>query len=87
MQDKVFQFAGTISSGTLRTEDLIEKFNQVLRALNPRRHASLAMNRPVDDQEYLVQIMDSLDLEAPEGMYFGTHEGDGADFGFWQEYR
>lgn len=82
-----FQFAGSVSSGTHRPVDLIDNLSPVLKALNPKRFFSLAMNRPDDDQEYVIQLMDALDLESPEGMYFGTHQGDGADFGFWEEYR
>lgn len=29
------------------------------------------------------EISDSLDFFAPPYSYFGAHEGDGADFGYW----
>lgn len=32
----------------------------------------------------LEQLIDSLDACAPDGYYFGAHEGDGSDFGFWK---
>lgn len=32
----------------------------------------------------LEQLIDSLDACSPDGYYFGAHEGDGSDFGFWK---
>jgi len=29
------------------------------------------------------QLVDLLNEDLPEGMYFGANEGDGADFGYW----
>ncbi|MDH2296048.1 hypothetical protein [Cobetia sp. 1AS1] len=29
------------------------------------------------------ELINALENAAPDGTYFGTHEGDGADFGFW----
>lgn len=31
------------------------------------------------------ELMDDLDNCAPEGSYFGANEGDGSDFGFWND--
>jgi hypothetical protein len=33
--------------------------------------------------EILFELIDMLDSLSPEGVYFGAHEGDGSDFGFW----
>jgi hypothetical protein len=33
--------------------------------------------------DVLVRLLDALDECAPFGIYFGPHEGDGADFGWW----
>lgn len=34
--------------------------------------------------EMVNELIDRLNSYAPDGFYFGTHEGDGSDFGFWQ---
>tara|TARA_R110000751_G_scaffold28003_3_gene73460 strand:+ start:996 stop:1316 length:321 start_codon:yes stop_codon:yes gene_type:complete len=39
--------------------------------------------RSDDADELLVDLFDALDGVAPEGTYFGAHEGDGSDYGFW----
>jgi hypothetical protein len=39
-----------------------------------------------DDDDILYDIermRDILNEAAPQGMYFGPHEGDGSDFGYW----
>jgi hypothetical protein len=35
-------------------------------------------------QWILEEAFDLLNEASPEGYYFGTHPGDGSDFGFWQ---
>lgn len=80
-----FPYLGSVSSGTLQPRDLIASFMPVLKQLNETRHNELVLNRPNDDVEYVVEIMDALDECAPPGYYFGAHPGDGADFGFWPQ--
>ena len=88
--------AGTISHGTLRSEDLIEAFASELACLAPSefegaRQLLAEAQRYLDGcpvsedeaSELVNDLMDALNEFAPEGMYFGAHEGDGADFGFW----
>lgn len=35
-------------------------------------------------EELIYALMDLLDACAPEGYYFGSHPGNGSDFGFWK---
>lgn len=32
------------------------------------------------------ELFDALNDHAPDGYYFGAHEGDGSNFGFWPAY-
>ncbi len=87
--------AGSISTGTLRPQDLIPRFFDTLAVVDPTAHNTLnpdvhvALNQ-LDADEYtdvddlLASLIDALDDAAPEGYRFGAHEGDGADFGFWE---
>lgn len=78
----------TISHGTMRPEHLIPKFLEVLEELNPKvsesakRWNELAIQKV--QSQFLSELFDLLDQEAPEGFYFGSNPGDGTDYGFWQ---
>lgn len=102
---------GSISTGTLRPEDLIPRFIEVATELQETRSLEPGADRPervrrwgeidsqlgdlerrcdvpgyfdsdgaADDLEYLFDLLNEL---APDGLTFGAHHGDGADFGFW----
>jgi hypothetical protein len=89
---------GSISSGTLRTEDLLDTFRGELAALLKRqtrrfararyraliRAADRALANSSDDAvDLVVELEDALNDFAPPYTTFGSHPGDGADFGFW----
>ncbi len=81
---------GTVISGTLRNEDLLDAFAAELERLNPEYFNSPDMRRVVlhdSDGErasgMIEWLIDALNEYAPPHVYFGAHEGDGADFGWW----
>ena len=88
---------GTVSAGTMRDQDLIPSFLTVLdehapekaeelRGLYPNTLENLDDEPDVDDtaRSMLVHdLFEALNEIAPEDHYFGAHEGDGADYGFW----
>lgn len=84
---------GSISHGTLRTEDLLSAFAWELRHIaTPDDKASLALCDEADAvdadsdemaDELVNELADALNEYAPPYCYFGAHEGDGSDFGFW----
>lgn len=106
---------GSVSSGTLRTEDLLNAFGDELEwqmqrnghffsqpenfalrdklvALHGEHLNCFAEDGSLDESkmfdgiadEVLGEIQDALsDYFAAPYCYFGTHKGDGADFGFW----
>ena len=92
---------GSVSHGTLRTEDLLPDFVSLLRELGYRgkrngaydrasrianlsaRHGEIPEGLREEADELVNDLCDLLDGFAPEFCYFGTHPGDGSDFGFW----
>ena len=95
---------GSISTGTLKTEDLLEAFLPYLNKENEHaQEAQAVLERIATDtwppgidnlEQYLTEfntselldiIMDELQELCPPFVYFGTLEGDGADFGFWPD--
>ena len=83
---------GSVSCGTLRPEDLIPAFADVLESLDANgayaalvREAGESMD--IDAQDSILDdLRDALESFAPPYGYFGTLEGDGADFGFWPSH-
>ena len=87
---------GSVISATLREQDLIPAFEGVLDIAGeeydrPPAVDNLLSEQPLTDDEmeevgfYLNEtLFDLLNEIAPEGTFFGSHPGDGADFGFWE---
>jgi len=80
---------GEISSGTLRTEDLLSSFAYELKRLTSADNATVLAAELVTDfdsdeaSELVAELISALDDLAPAYCHFGTTEGDGACFGFW----
>lgn len=89
---------GSISHGTMRAEDLIPCFASELDYLlrkQPRsfkraemrkliREANAVSDFDSEDAQWIMEeLFDALNEFAPPYFYFGAHEGDGSDYGFW----
>ena len=90
---------GSISSGTLRTEDLLPTFADELSIMEMSEtgvkllhEVEVFLGAPEDPMPnwesdtagfILDELIDALNEYAPLHMRFGSHEGDGADFGWW----
>lgn len=96
---------GSVSTGTLLTQDLLDAFASELEyhvqrnadewcseegRANRDCYMQLAgwareanPGSPQASTLVNVDLIDALTEFAPPYCYFGTHEGDGADFGFW----
>ncbi|HYW24877.1 MAG TPA: hypothetical protein VE953_11985 [Terriglobales bacterium] len=85
----MYQPGDQISSGTLHPDHLIPAFIGALPEAQraPYQERWDAIGRGMDTWEakdwLLEDLYDALNDLAPEGCYFGAHEGDGSDFGFW----
>lgn len=89
--------SGSLISATMRPEDLIPALLREARALSnqPEERTQLAEIKTrmreltnyytTEDADLdLEQLFDLLNEAAPAGYYFGSHPGDGSDYGFWQ---
>lgn len=83
---------GTVSSDTLETPVLIERFLAELQHRDPGRYAieqleweEIQKEHASDEQQsfFLDSMFMILDAIAPPFCYFGAHPDDAACFGFW----
>lgn len=88
---------GPISEGTLKTEDLLSAFADVVEEHHPRSETVVAarmyaelleaghLNEEGEQAaaELVGDLTGILDELAPDYVHFGASEGDGACFGFW----
>ena len=90
---------GSISHGTLRPEDLYESFlDCALRLADEKQIDDPTLLERVKDIESFVCLSGEERMEAITALedilnemalpytYFGAHEGDGSDFGFWPSW-
>jgi hypothetical protein len=83
---------GSVSTGTLRTQDLLPAFANALADLEGNRNRPLivAADGEIDYESerasfLLGDMQDALEVSCPPFVFFGAHPGDGADFGFWPD--
>lgn len=87
---------GTVSSGTMLPSDLIPAFMGTLETYAPELAAELVAGYPEldgmdadeldasEEANWIIEALyQALDSIAPDGAYFGSHPGDGSDYGFW----
>jgi len=89
---------GSISTGTLSDLDLLDSFADELERLDDQstlvkqaralmyEFSQASAHSPqleTEATELVNEFMDAFSEHAPPHVYFGTLEGDGADFGFW----
>jgi hypothetical protein len=48
-----------------------------------RAYKNLEIDPEISSSDIVDELMDMLNDVAPKGYYFGSHPGDGADFGWW----
>jgi hypothetical protein len=88
---------GSVSSGTMRDQDLIPTFVDHLLWLDSDNGLSKSIQEKLDDENFdavnyysteectwdLDELFEELDKFSLPFTYFGANEGDGSDYGFW----
>ena len=74
---------GTISHGSLILADIVNGIRHLVPAKLLKEFDAADPDSP-DAYMIFESIEYAMDEIAPDGCYFGSHPGDGADIGFWQ---
>jgi hypothetical protein len=74
-----------ISEGTLDPEDLIPRFREALRTVDPERAGHIDRCEHLDADEKMQDFAECLNDYVPPYCYFGSHWSDGARFGVWPD--
>lgn len=96
---KALPIGSLVDYASLRPQDLLPAFMDLLRSVDAPEYEQLLVNHAVpsyaleddssdwwnsDNCNYLMQeIQDDLNYYAPDGYYFGASDGNGSDFGVW----
>ncbi len=98
METKTLEIGSLVNYRSLRSEDLIPAFLELLKGIDDdfitESYCEIPYDAQFDDEhdfwesEQSIWIMecivDRLNDYTPEGYYFGAHEGNGSDFGVWK---
>jgi hypothetical protein len=84
---------GTVIEGTMRDEDLIPAFVDEILYYDPNDSLALEIEESINNNTYdfnseramydVNDLMDRLNDFADPYTYFGSHVGNGSDYGFW----
>jgi hypothetical protein len=83
------QLIGSVSHATMNPDHLIPRFIDAIEYFAPRRAGKLrkeldTLTNEEDKDLFLNEtLFDALNEYAPAYFYFGSHPGDGCDYGFW----
>ena len=99
MKKQQYAQIGTVSHGTMREEDLIPEFTDTLeyyaKQNNRKDHLAIVeeIRGRMDNDDYYQSddaswdlnetLFDALNEYAMPYFYFGSHLGDGSDYGYW----
>ena len=74
----------SVSTGTMHVDDV---FNSLVGFLPQSLIDFYLGEETIEEKEMVLneKIWEFMNEIAPKGYYFGSHPGDGSDFGFWEE--